>query len=1255
MLAQPSTTDRAELLAKLGELQLLLDAPNAPPPPIRECWRRAAEARNQCELLGLPGLGKLLRHLVSGFAHRAASGTALEADELTTISVWYGMARSAVAFGADARECELLVMLLAEIPWLPALTQAQSSAIVPAIVAELAVAGSANAADADSDATPALALASDALDDHGARSLEHVTGPSTQADDAAMERDDFADRGAFDQMPGWALVAESQADPLPQFKHSDALHDGLLATVFIEADPASEPIQIALADRVMEADTLSAAETTAGTHADPGPGIDQDVALGLDRAAGEEAPPDPIDQATTCDDDGLLAETADASAAAPIDIWIAHEELQLTRTAISDQILPGSLAWASAQSEHESRQIRDDLGYHISLIANAMELLGTPSLGELLHGMERAIESGAMDAAQLIGANAAILAFLEAPEPDTAAFVVSVSADIPDVREEWALRFLDEAGRIRLGVDPAQIAARKRYVEPGDTDLRHADDVLPNVLASMLAELPGNAQRLGAAVRELVATGSAAPIDEARRVAHTLKGDANTVGILGLANLTHALEDLLIELLKVPERLGPGMAAFLAEAADAVEECADHVLGRGPAPLGLDHIYQRALDWANALLEATADPEHAPQRPVDAPAAQAHAPVAAALVPEQGGDEDTGAASLMVQTVLLDELQRMTGEMLVTSRQVAQRLQQLAAAQRELSNDVGVERNLANQLDDLVALRGAALKSASMDSASEVDALELDQYNELHVVSRRIMETNLDNNEHTRRMESMLSELDELMVEQERINDDLQRVVGKTRTTPFRDIVPRLQRVVRQTARQLGRHAELMIEGEATALDAALLEKLVEPLSHALRNAVDHGLEDAPLRIAAGKPAHGTIRVGVSISGDSALVEISDDGCGLDPDRIRAKAEQLGLVSAQDTLAPAELWRLILVPGFSTRDHVTQISGRGVGMDVVNQRIAALRGSLGIRSEPGVGMTVSIRLPLSQTSANVIVARGYDLVVAITAASVERIQSLVANDIASDDDGRLFADFEGERLPAVTLEALFDRSGHHSLPDHGSCLGLLVVGSDGKRHVVCARLVSEVARVVVKPISTLLPAIPAVRGMTQLGDGQLAPVIDIAQLVESHGRRLQPTGPAAWASVARLPTVVVADDSLSVRRALEQLMQDAGYEVASARDGLEALKHINERSPVAVLLDLEMPRMNGLDVCRYMRRQSHMRHTPVIMITSRASDKYRTMAAEAGVTELLGKPFAEDELAALVRTLVAQSQPVAVKEIGDDT
>ena len=923
-------------------------------------------------------------------------------------------------------------------------------------------------------------------------------------------------------------------------------------------------------------------------------------------------------------------------------LWIAEEELALTRAAITEQVLPHVVQLVEAADADAEHRVRQELGYQLGLIGNALQMFGIETLDSLLRAMAEGCLDRRLDGESLIRVSAALLSFLDRAEAEAASFLASEARDCGLVDADHVSRFEAEAARIRIGMDPALIAARKRHVEAGDLDLRPAADVLPDVLTSMLRELPGNAARLGQALRALVERGDTAPMDEARRIAHTLKGDANTVGVRGLANLTHSLEDSLIELLKAPERLSPALGSFLLEAADLVEECADHLLGRGPAPAALGPLFQQALDWSNRLFEgiddaAASEPtDAAPIRDADPPAA----PTAADAAPET-------PQTLAVDTRLLDELQRLAGELTILSRQVDQRLAGLFALERELRTELAAERNLTAQLDDLVALRGAALQSTALTSNPEVDALELDEYNELHTVSRRLGETHGDNEELVRRYGRLLRDLEPLRAEQQRLNEDLQRTVARTRTLPFGDICARLQRVVRQTARQVGKVIDLQLDGEPTPIDAELLERLVEPLSHLLRNAIDHGIEIPELRRAAGKPERGTLKVEARIEADRACITIGDDGRGLDLRAIRAKAIQLGMIDPDIDLDPDALAQLILAPGFSTRDAVSQVSGRGVGMDVVNQRIQELRGSLSIHSEAGRGTRFALRLPLSRSQANVVVAEGHGVSLAVVASAIQRIVLLRAEDIRVDEGQALQMEVDGQCYPAQPIEALFDRHAQISLPGERPTLGLLISLPGGTSQVLCCQSVGEITRAVVKPTSPWLPPIPAVRGITQLGDGRLAPVVDIDVLLDR--RRQAPMWQVpAGGTLAVLPRIVVADDSLSVRRALEQLMQDAGYEVAAARDGLEALQLIQQRPPVAVLLDLEMPRMNGLEVCRYLRNDSSTRHTPVVMITSRASDRYRLMAEEAGVTRLLGKPFSEDELVTLVRDLVA-----AAAERGD--
>jgi chemosensory pili system protein ChpA (sensor histidine kinase/response regulator) len=941
----------------------------------------------------------------------------------------------------------------------------------------------------------------------------------------------------------------------------------------------------------------------------------------------------------------------------PERIWISQDEMDLTRQAIVEQLLPLAQAWAEATDEEERGILIAELAYQSRLVVNVMELIGTAALARGMESLSAALEARdpALTPDAVAGWCAGLLSIVDEPGRDSAELLSAFAVDMPELDAAWSEALGDELARIVIGLDPALLAQRKNIAEPEDVRLKVADDVLPNVLDGMLRELPGNATRFGAAVRLLAQTGAAEPMDEARRIAHTLKGDANTVGIAGLANLTHSLEDILIAVSKHPHWLNADVADVLTVAGDCVEEIADHLLGRGPAPDYLLDLYQRVLDTANALTDGGMAAQRSPVGTAEIAEPQLQPPTAQQVSAEIAGPVDalpasletgmaaSGIQSLNVPSALLDQLQGLAGETLVTARQIDQQLDGLNLMQREQRQGIRNTHELIGRLDDLVALRGAALQSTAQKAGVEVDPLEIDQYNELHVISRQLLEAHADSSEFMRRIERAMNLLSDLRSEQEQLNRELQRTIQRTRTVPFGQVSARLQRIVRQTAKQLMKPVRLELIGEEIPLDAELLERIVEPLAHVLRNAIDHGIETPQQRLAAGKPESGLISIRVGVQGDSALIEINDDGRGLDLDAIRARALGAGLLTADQAADDRLLTRLILMPGFSTRATASEVSGRGIGMDVVNQRVAALRGSLQLHSEPGRGMRVQLRMPLTQSLANVIVARSGQQVTAVVATSVERMIGFAAGECSFDDARSTLRVRTGDEiLPALPINAFYGDAPDPAAWLETGGMGLLVRDADGKGSVVLVRGIDEVRSAVVKPISAYLPPIPAVRGITQLGDGGLAPVVDLDVLLQSLGDAPLSFGGASLAPAASTIRVVVADDSLSVRRALEQLMLDAGFEVATARDGFEALAQVQAKPTHALLVDLEMPRMNGLEVTRNLRNHIDTRDLPVVMITSRATDKHQAMAEQAGVTRMLGKPFSEDSLVMLVRELIAE-------------
>lgn len=1126
----------------------------------------------------LPGVADLLRSWMAALQDLGRRGDALTRDDLVRMSLWFIGLQEHLAGRLDRDGRRMLAQLPDDIRWLPRL----SPSFVHVIARRLD-----QAASAPANAAPPVAIAT--------------------TDTVAATHDAFT------------VAAET-------------------ARLFAEPSTAHPTAQV-------DPDPIGAsAPSTVGDTS-------EDIIAGNNGS--EAVEPDAIASPLgIAEADAFVSDDAPAAGTDPI--WIGREELDLTRQAILEQVLPLTQTWSDAVDTAAADALIEELVYQCQLIVNVMELIGTLELArgmdlirEALERRERAIGPEAL----ATWCNALLAAF-EQPGRAAADLLVATAPALPALDTRWSAALGDELARVAVGFDPALIAQRKTVAGFEDIGLIPANDVLPSVLDGMYRELPGNTARLGDAVRALAASRSPEPIDEARRVAHTLKGDANTVGIHGLANLTHALEDILIALAKRPDLLDDGCAELLTAASDCVEEISDHLLGRGPAPDDLLDLYQRVLDAANALADGAQTPQTSIQlAPADiatastpTPASMATPAAVAASAPAlpalAGGMAASGIQSLNVPSALLDELQRLAGETLVTSRQIDQQLEGLGTIHRDQRQGVRYTHELMGRLDDLVALRGAALQSTAQKAGADLDPLEIDQYNELHVISRQLLEAHADSGEFMRRIDRIMNALSDLRSEQEQLNRDLQRTILRTRTVPFGQVSQRLQRIVRQTAKQVFKQVELDIVGEDIPVDAELLERIVEPLAHLLRNAIDHGIEAPEARIAAGKPDTGRIVLRVGLQGDAATIELQDDGRGLDLDAIRARGIAAGLIDADQPADERLLTRLILLPGFSTRSSASDVSGRGIGMDVVNQRIAALRGTLTLSSESGRGTRVLMRLPVTQTLANVIVARGQRQVSAVVAASVERVVSFAAGECRYDD-GRLTVALDGAAVPALPIEAFYGDSADISMWLGGG-IGLAVRDPDGRPSVVLVRSIDEVRSVVVKPMGAYLPPVPAVRGITQLGDGGLAPVIDLDVLLQSSHERRFDTARLSVAAAAPATRVVVADDSLSVRRALEQLMQDAGFEVATARDGFEALAAIQAKPTHALLVDLEMPRMNGLEVARNLRNQTATRDLPVVMITSRATDKHQTMAEQAGVTRLLGKPFSEDALVSLVRSLIAE-------------
>jgi chemosensory pili system protein ChpA (sensor histidine kinase/response regulator) len=587
---------------------------------------------------------------------------------------------------------------------------------------------------------------------------------------------------------------------------------------------------------------------------------------------------------------------------------------------------------------------------------------------------------------------------------------------------------------------------------------------------------------------------------------------------------------------------------------------------------------------------------------------------------------------------------------------VAQAREQVAGLERSRGTlRIGGDQlqDLAGELEQLVDLRAMALDEHR--ARQSLDSLELDEYGELHTVSRRIAESGADGKLIEKQLGADLAGLNESLARLERLQAELRDCALRTRMAAFSSIGPRLQRTVRQAARMAGCEAALKIDGADTPIDAGMLAALVDPLAHLLRNAVDHGIEPPAERLALGKPGVGEIRLAVRRDGAWLAIVCADDGRGLDPGVVAARATALGLLQAPPdaSLTASQMRALIMTPGFSTRLQASQLSGRGIGLDVVRRAIDDLGGAIELESTLGAGTRFALKVPLGLASLPVMLLRAPrdSLVLALSVRGIARI--LARDDVEPDIENRQAPRIEallGLDDEVFAPEALDSFDGGGGASDAASLprrVLMLIELPDGQAVALNVPEPEPPRSVLVRPMPALLPRVPGFDGVAVLGDGAVAPVLDAPSLFAAHlaGRlRPQAARPSSQAPAPSGPSCLVVDDSVSVRRTTENFVRDLGFQVEGAADGIEALERLRRRVPDLVLVDMEMPRMNGLELVRALRAAPRTEGVAVIMITSRYSERHKMLALEAGVDVYLTKPYTEDALASQIQTCFAVSR-----------
>ncbi len=744
--------------------------------------------------------------------------------------------------------------------------------------------------------------------------------------------------------------------------------------------------------------------------------------------------------------------------------------------------------------------------------------------------------------------------------------------------------------------------------------------------------------QLGAALRQWVSTpDNLKARNEVLRVLHTLKGSARLAGAMRLGEMSHRMESS-IEQIGTDHvqqvQLEPLLTRF--DALDATFRAL------GAAPVEVQPAPAQVADAAAEAAPGAAVPVSMPVRV--APRGLAAAPAA----------RQSAHHSVRVRSQLLDRLVNQAGEVMISRARMEARLTQLRSSLGDLTGNL---ERLRNQLRDIELQSESQMQSRlaqTKDSAQSFDPLEFDRFTRVQELTRMMAESVHDVATVQRNLQRSIEGAEDDLIAQGRQARELQRELLRTRMVEFESISERLYGVVRQATKDTGKQVKLDITGGSIEMDRGVLDRMGPAFEHMLRNSVAHGIESAEERAAAGKATAGTITIHVNQESNDVSVTFSDDGGGLHLDKIRAKAIANGVLAADEALSHSEAANLIFTPGFSTADQITELAGRGIGMDVVRSEVNALGGRIETTTEQGHGTSFKVILPLTTAVTQVVMLRVGDFTIGVPSGLVETVLRTPAAVLeqAYQRDG---FDMAGQMVPFFWAGALLQVSAH-SVEPPTKTRSVAVFRSAGQRLALHVDEVLGNREVVVKNLGPQLAQLPGLAGVSVLASGAVALIYNPVALAAVYGdqaRQLYKAAEVAASDAAanpsapkvtpigvvnQVPLILVVDDSITVRRVTQRLLKREGYRVALASDGLDALEKLQEEKPTVVLSDIEMPRMDGFDLARNIRGDAKLRDLPIIMITSRIAGKHREHAKELGVDHYLGKPYSEEELLGLVRS-----------------
>ncbi len=805
---------------------------------------------------------------------------------------------------------------------------------------------------------------------------------------------------------------------------------------------------------------------------------------------------------------------------------------------------------------------------------------------------------------------------------------------------------------------------------PADTSqpTEPEDEVDEDVLPIFLEEADELLESIDQSIHEWNSNRNApVHLENLLRHLHTVKGGLRMAGLNSLGEYSHNFESLLIEFQKTSAPVDDEFFADLNRRQDEVVRRVEIYKRLAAGEIALGELAARVRN-GQAPVAATARTE--PTRPSGTDAARQPAPTAVAeqapvtkaeptqeSAPEAAAPEASTPAApqemIRVSADLLEDLISLATESSITRGRIEQQISNFVESLDEMDMTVRRVRDQIRRLEMETESRESVLRErqeeddGDVDEDAPFDELEMDRYTLLQEISRSLLEGVSDMLDLKDTLLDTSRDAETLLLQQTRVGNDLQEGLTRTRMVPFSRLLPRLRRVTRQISAEVGKKVRFdayNIEGE---LDRNVLERIVAPLEHMLRNAVDHGIESVEKRKAASKPEVGRISLRLSREGAYVVLQISDDGGGIDANQIKSKAIERGLMSETSDLSDQEILQFIMKAGFSTAESLTQISGRGVGMDVVDTELKQLGATLTIDSSLGVGTEFSIRIPFTVSINRALMVVVKEETYAVPLNTIEGIVRVSPYELEAyyEPDAPMF-EYAGQPYRLEYMGKILARSDTPNLAGKTSPLPVILARSGD--HAVALQVDSVIGsrEVVVKSLGQQLSKIGGVSGATILGDGSVVIILDVMALVrasDAHDLLDHIPEEQEVDEGQHVRTVMVVDDSVTVRKVTSRIIERQGWNVMVAKDGVDAVSQLQDSYPDVVLLDIEMPKMDGFEVLRTVRRDERLKHLPIIIITSRTGEKHKQQAKELGVNEYLGKPFQEEVLLSTIEDVLADS------------